>query len=70
MCCAPPALTAGWDPGESWLCLGWPGDRDERKGTAALLPFTVTSVFDVSPLRASKICSQPLLEVLEHRGCL
>lgn len=69
VCCAPSALTAAWDPGESWLLPGLVTDMRE-KSQQHCCHSPVTSVFNVSPLRASKICSQPLLEVSENGGCL
>lgn len=67
----PSALTAGWDLWESWLVPGLAlvADMREKAQQHCCHP-PVTSVFNVLPLRASKICSQPLREVLEHRGCL
>lgn len=67
----PSALTAGWDLWESWLVPGLAlvADMREKSQQHCCHP-PVTAVFNVLPLRASKICSQSLLEVLEHRGCL
>lgn len=67
----PSALTAGWDLWESWLVPGLAlvADMREKAQQHCCHP-PVTSVFNVLALRASKICSQPLREVLEHRGCL
>lgn len=71
VCCVPSVLTAAWDPGEGWLLSRLALVTEMReKSQQHCCHSPMTSVFNGSPLRALKICSQPLLEVLEHRSCL